>query len=589
MRSTRKLGAEADMLRRMLSRLRLPRRFLPFLDWPAQWPDGGVRADLIAGITVALVMVPQALAYAKLAGLPPQIGLYAALLPALVAALFGSCGQLSTGPVALTSLLVGTSILPLAGNDPARLLDLALLLALLSGLMQLALGALRMGWLLNLLSVPVLMGFVNAAALIICLTQIPPLFGLALTQGGRLLLDFGHMLAADTRLHPPTVAFGLGALGALMMLKSLLPRLPSVPLVVATSTALSAIVGFESGGGAVVGAIPSGLPHLSLPPLSPGTLIALLPAAFVVAMVSFMEAASSAQLISGRTRQPWKRDQELIGQGLAKIVAAFCSAMPVSASFSRSALNFASNARTGLSSVVTTAVVLLVLLYFTPLMWHLPQAVLAAVILQAVAGLIDFKALARAWRASRDDGAAAAVTFSATLFFAPSIQNGIFTGLILSLALMVYRGMRPRVALLGLHADGTYRDLQRFQLEHPDPELVILRFDSALTFVTAAPFEEAMLDAARAQPQVRTVLVSAAGINDIDATGLHTLADLNERFHSQGQAIAFCGLKKQIIDALQRDGLWARIAEHAEFRTEHQALKALLPETSEAPPRLDPG
>ena len=564
------------MLQAMPARPFLSRRLLPFLDWPARWADGGLRADIIAGITVALVMVPQALAYAKLAGLPPQIGLYAAIVPAVVAALFGSCAQLSTGPVALTSLLVGTSILPIAGADPARMAELALLLALLSGLIQLALGTLRLGWLLNLLSVPVLMGFVNAAALIICLTQIPPLFGLTLEQGGRLLVDFGHMLAADTRLHPASVAFGLGALAALMVCKHFLPRLPAVPLVVAASTALSAMVGFAAGGGEVVGDIPAGLPAFNLPPLTLGWITALLPAAFVVALVSFMEAASSARLISGRTRQPWSQDQELIGQGLGKVAAAFCSAMPVSASFSRSALNFASSARTGLSSLVTAAIVLLVLLYFTPLMWHLPKPVLAAIILQAVAGLIDVNVLARAWRASRDDGAGAAVTFLATLFFAPNIQNGILTGLMLSLALMVYRGMRPRAALLGLHADGTYRDLQRFHLEHPHPALVILRFDSALSFVTAAPFEEAMLRAARAQDGVRIVLVSAAGINGIDATGLHTLADLIERFRSQGQSIAFCGLKKQVIDALQRDGLWERLAEHAEYRTEHQALKALI-------------
>jgi SulP family sulfate permease len=290
-----------------------------------------------------------------------------------------------------------------------------------------------------------------------------------------------------------------------------------------------------------------------------------------------MEAASSAKLISGRTRAAWRQDQELIGQGLGKIAAAFTSGMPVSASFSRSARNYASDARTGLSSIVTAAFVLLALLYLTPLLWHLPKPVLAAIILQAVAGLIDIKVLVRAWRASRDDGAGAAVTFLATLGFAPNIQNGIFTGLILSLALMVYRGMRPRAALLGLHEDGTYRDRERFGLPHPHPELVILRFDSPLSFVTAATFEDAMLGAARAQDGVKVVLVSGAGINEIDATGLHTLAGLIERFNVQGQTIAFCGLKKQVIDAMERDGVWARVKAQASYRTEHQALDALLP------------
>ncbi len=553
------------------------RRLLPFLSWPAQWREAGVRGDLTAGITVALVMIPQALAYAKLAGLPPHVGLYAALVPTVVAALFGSCGQLSTGPVALTGLLVGASILPLAGAAGSDVVGLALLLALLSGLIQLALGLLRLGWLLNLLSVPVLMGFVNAAGLIICLTQIPPLLGLAMPHSQRLVLDFARALGGASEFHLASVGFGLGSLGALVALKRLWPRLPGVPLVVALATALAAWSGFAASGGAVVGDVPSGLPALGLPPLRLELIAALLPAAFVVAMVSFMEAASSAKLICGRTRQAWRQDQELVGQGLGKIAAAFTGGMPVSASFSRSALNYASEARTGLSSLVTAGFVLLALLYLTPLLWHLPKPVLAAIILQAVAGLIDLKVLVRAWRASRDDGASAAVTFLATLAFAPNIQNGIFTGLMLSLALLVYRGMRPRVALLGLHEDGTYRDRARFSLPHPHPELVILRFDSPLSFVTAATFEDAMLGAARAQHGVKIVLVSAAGINEIDATGLHTLAGLIERFAAQGQTIAFCGLKKQVIDAMERDGLWARVKAQASYRTEHQALDDLLP------------
>ena len=561
-----------------------PHPHLPFLAWPAQWREHGLRGDLVAGITVALVLIPQALAYAKLAGLPPHIGLYAALLPAVVAALFGSCGQLSTGPVALTSLLVGASILPLGATAGGDLVGLALLLALLSGLIQLALGVLRLGWLLNLLSVPVLMGFVNAAALIICLTQIPPLLGLAMPHSDHLLVDFVRALGGLDALQPAAAAFGVGSLAVLVGLKRLWPRLPGVPLVVAATIALSAWTGFAAQGGAVVGAVPAGLPGFSLPPLRPELIAALLPAAFVVAMVSFMEAASSAKLICGRTRQPWNQDQELVGQGLGKLAAAFTGGLPVSASFSRSALNYANEARTGLSSLVTAAFVLAALLWFTPLLWHLPKPVLAAIILQAVAGLIDTGVMRRAWRASRDDGAAAAITFLATLAFAPNIQNGVFTGLILSLALLVYRGMRPRVALLGLHEDGTYRDRERFGLPHPHPRLVILRFDGPLSFVTAATFEDAMLGAARAQESVRVVLVSAAGINAIDATGLHTLASLVERFHGQGQTIAFCGLKKQVIDAMERDGVWARIGTHSNYRTEHQALDALQPALAAAGP-----
>lgn len=552
-------------------------RLLPFLAWPREWAKHGIRGDLIAGITVALVLIPQSLAYAQLGSLPPYIGLYAALLPALVGAMFGSCGQLSTGPVALTALLTGASLLPLAQPATPEFLALAILLALLSGLIQLALGVLRLGWLLNLLSHPVLMGFINAAALVICLSQLPPLLGVVLPHGGQLVTDLLRAFGGADGVHVQSALFGIGALAALILLRRTLPRLPGVLIVVGAATVLSAMLGFEQDGGAVVGAIPAGLPQLALPALQADAIAALLPTAFVIALVSFMEAASSAKLISGRTRQPWDQNQELIGQGLAKLASSLTGSMPVSGSFSRSALNHVNGARTGLSALVTTAVVLLTVLYFTPLLWHLPKPTLAAVILLAVVNLLDFGALARAWRANRDDGLAATLTFVATLAFAPNIQNGILTGLLLSLALMLYRGMSPRAAMLGLHPDGTYRDLERFGLPHPDPHLVILRFDSPLSFVTAATFEDAMLRAARAQPTVRTVLISGAGINDIDATGLHVLAGLIDRFATQGQSIAFCGLKKQVIDAMERDGLWPRIAARSAYRTEQQAIDDLLP------------
>jgi SulP family sulfate permease len=504
------------------------------------------------------------------------------MLPALVAALFGSCGQLSTGPVALTALLSGASVMPFARPDSPEFLSLTILLALLSGLIQLALGGLRAGWLLNLLSRPVMTGFINAAALIICMSQVPALLGLQIPPSPNFLAGVWLMLGSAGDIHALSALFGGTALIALIILRRFAPHLPGVLLVVACATAISSATGFAEQGGAVIGAIPAGLPTFTAPLSDWSVAIALIPAAFVIALVSFMEATSSAKLISGRTNQIWNQNQELIGQGLAKLAAAFSGSMPVSASFSRSALNYGAGARTGFSSIVTAAFVLLTLLYFTPLLWHLPKPVLAAVILLVVTGLLDFRALGRAWQASRDDGLASAVTFASTLAFAPRIQNGILTGLLLSLTLMLYRDMKPRTALLGLHADGTYRDLGRFGLKHPHPNLVILRFDSPLTFVTSAAFEGAVLRAARAQRDVRTVLISAAGINAIDATGLHTISSLLTRLEATGKSLAFCGLKKQVIDAMNRTELWGRISEHSKFRTEQHALNHLLPEPAPA-------
>lgn len=565
----------------------LAERLLPFLTWRRTWREHGLRGDLIAGVTVALVMIPQALAYAQLASLPPYIGLYACVLPALIAALFGSCAQLSTGPVALTALLTGASLMPFARPDSPEFLTLAILLALMSGIVQLSLGALRLGWLLNLVSRSVMTGFINAAALLICLSQVPALLGLTMNRSDHLLVDFWRLIFEFGAADLMSLLFGAGSFLCLIGLRRVAPRLPGVLLVVAVATAISALTGYAERGGAVIGEIPAGLPLPSVPAIDWSMALALLPAAFVIGLVSFMEATSSATLITSRTGEKWQQNQELIGQGLAKIASAFSGSMPVSASFSRSALNFATGARTGLASIVSVAVVILTLLYLTPLLWHLPNAVLAAVILLVVSGLIDFNALRRAWQASRDDGIASAMTFGMTLAFAPNIQIGIMTGLLLSLSLMLYRDMQPRTVLLGLHPDGTYRDLERFGLEHPHPRLVILRFDSPLTFVTSESFEKAALNAVKAQPNVSTLLISGTGLNAIDATGLHAISSLQERLRAEGRTLAFCGLKKQIIDPMERTGLWERLKPHAHYRTVGHALDALLPTLGPAPEPVD--
>lgn len=553
-------------------------RYFPFLAWPDQWRALGVRGDIIAGITVGLVLVPQALAYAQLAQLPPYIGLYAALLPAIIGAMFGSCGAIATGPVALTSLLTGASVIAVARPGTEAFIEAAIVLALLSGLIQLLLGGLRLGWLLKLLSRPVMVGFINASALLIALSQVPALLGLRMPRSEHFLIDFFGMLGNLGNLHVPALLFGLGTLAVLIVLRRFAPRVPGVLLVSVVATVLAAVSGYEDGGGRVVGHIPQGLPAFVLPAFDWNLIITLFPAAFVIALVSFMEVTASASVISARTGERWRQNCELIGQGLAKIASALQGGMPVSGSFSRSALNFASGARTGLSSVVAAAFVVVTLLYLTPLLWHLPIAVLAAVIVLVVFNLFDPAAFRRTWQAGRDDGIAATATFLSTLAFAPNIQNGILVGLLISLSLMLYRDMQPRVALLGLHDDGTYRDRERFGLPHPHPNLVIMRFDSALTFVTSELFEDAAGDALKAQPDVKVLLVSAAGVNGIDSTGLDAIATVHGRMVAAGRTLAFCGLKKQVIDAMERTGLWERLQPHAHYRTEQHALEALLTE-----------
>jgi len=534
-----------------------------------------IKQDIIAGITVSLVAIPQALAYAQLAGVPAYYGLYAALIPTIVGALFGSSRQLSTGPVAMTSLLTAASVAPFAMHGSEMFYSYVILLALLSGLFQVLFGALRMGVLLNFLSHPVLMGFINAAALIIGLSQLPTLLGISAKQSEHFLIDIWHVISHIDTMHELSVAFGLTAILMLLSLKKLAPKFPGVLITVVLLTFVSYMIGYSEMGGKVVGLVPQGLPSISMPLLDWQATRMLLPAAFIIALISFMEAMSSAKVIAIKTRQPWDENKELIGQGLAKIAAAFSHSMPVSGSFSRSALNLATNAQTGFSSVVSAIFVLLTLLFFTSLLFHLPKPVLAAVIIMAVIGLINFRAIINAWRASRDDGISAIVTFLTTLAFAPNIQNGIITGIILSLALLLYRMMQPRVASLGIHSDGTLRDAQRHNLPPLSPKLGAIRFDGALRFVNVSYFEDALLTLERKNPTVRYILVKCDGINYLDASGVEMLSSLITRFKNNDITIGFSGLKKQVQEVMDKTNLSQSIGQDNIFATDQEAFDKL--------------
>lgn len=556
---------------------------------------GTLKADLVAGITVSLVAIPQSLAYAQLAGVPAYYGLYAALIPTVIGAVFGSSNQLSTGPVAMTSLLTAASIAPLAAHGSDLFYSYAILLALVSGLFQIAFGVLRVGILLNFLSNPVLMGFINAAAIIIGLSQLPTLLGIPAAQSQHFLLDISRMIMHIDTAHEISLGFGLSAIFMLVCFKKYAPKLPGVLMTVACLTWVSYGIDYANLGGRVVGTVPQGLPTLSIPPLDWHATVALLPASFVIALISFMEAMSSCKVIAIKTRQPWDENKELIGQGLAKVAAAFSQSMPVSGSFSRSALNIASDARTPLSSIVSAIFVLLTLLFFTSLLYHLPKPVLAAIIMMAVMNLINFQSIRNAWRANRDDGIAAIVTFLATLAFAPNIQNGILTGILLSLSMLLYRMMRPRVAVLGLHSDTTLRDAVRHNLPPLHSRLGAIRFDGALRFVNVSYFEDALLKLERENPEIACILIQSSGINEIDASGIEMLRNLLDRFKNSGIELTFSAVKKQVSDVMDRTGLTEMIGAQNIFPTDMEAVDELrrrlerrqLPrETPEQPPSI---
>ena len=549
-------------------------RLFPFLQW--RFSAETVRADVIAGITVSLVAIPQALAYAQLAGVPPYYGLYAAFIPTIIGVLFGSSAILSTGPVAMTSLLTAASISPLAAMGSDQFYSYVILLALLSGLMQIGFGVMRMGVLLNFLSHPVLMGFINAAALIIAISQIPAFLGISIKQSKHLLLDTWNVLTNFDALHGMSLAFGLVAFAMLYAFKKFLPKLPGVLITTVFLTWVSFLVGFAAHGGRVVGDIPQGLPSVTVPSFDWPIIRDLLPAAFVVALISFVEAMSSCKVIAMKTRTRWDENQELIGQGLAKVAAAFCQSMPVSGSFSRSALNLASHARTGLSSLVSAGFVLLTLMFLTGALYHLPKPVLAALIMMAVFNLLNYESIKHAWQASRDDGIAATVTFFSTLAFAPYIQDGILTGILLALALFFYRRMRPRIIIaLGLHEDGTLREISRHGLPPLPEQIGALRFDSSLLFFNVAYFEDEVLKLMQRKPGAKIILIAGSGINHLDGSGVEIIRSLSRHMRDSGVTLAFSGLKMQVREVMERTGLMEVIGKDNIYSTDRIAVETL--------------
>ena len=679
------------------------RRFFPCIGWFPLTRES-LRADLFAGISVGLILIPQSMAYAQLAGMPAYYGLYAAFLPVLAGALWGSSRQLATGPVAMVSLLTGATLAQFAAPTSEQYIVLAVLLALMVGIFELAMGVFKLGAIVSFLSHPVIVGFTNAAAIIIALSQLSGILGVASSRGDSFIGDIWGVLRQAGDTHLPTLAMALAALAIMLATKKFLPRWPGVLVAVVATTLVSWAIGFErngsaavdaiddveirtlasetvaaaeretaikaqivtksaqlkgvdreqqhrnalalayeidvlrievrdiesenrirnralrkfvferaapadgaprlyragdapaaaagdghrwriqrivagelriTGGGQVVGNIPQGLPSFRLPQISWDMIVTLLSTAFVITLVGFMEAVSMAKAMATQTRQRIDPNQELIGQGLANIAGSFTQSFPVSGSFSRSAVNLAAGATSGMASVFAWLMVMATLLFLTPLLYHLPQAVLAAIILMAVINLINPGAMRHAWQAHRHDGIASVATFVATLGFAPHLDVGILAGAGLAIVLYLYRTMTPRVAILSRHADGTLRDAERHGLPL-STHIIALRFDGQLYFANVPYFEDALLAAVAAQPRARHLLVVGDGINQIDASGEEMLRHLVERLRANGIGVVFSGLKLQALKVLRNTGLYDYIGEDNMFRTEDNAIDALL-------------
>ncbi|PRD70436.1 sodium-independent anion transporter [Malikia spinosa] len=541
-------------------------RWLPFLSWPR--PDAALlRSEAMAGLAVGLMVIPQGVAYAALAGMPLVTGIYASMLPALLAVLFSSSVRLSVGPTALSCLLVSASLTGLAEPGSARWVELAVWLALLSGLLQVALGLMRFGWLLNLVNAPVLMAFTQAAALLIIGSQLRDLLGIQ--------LSWDQWLQAPA-LHWPSLAFGLASLALLQLARRWKPAFPSVLLIVLASAALSWALDFEAGGGQVVGALPQGLPALywpALPELS--TLTQLLLPTLIVTLASFLETASSAKVDNERQGKRWNQNQDLIGQGLGKLASGFSGAFPTSSSFSRSALNLYAGARTGWATLFSVAVVFGALLVFTPVLRHVPQAVLAAIVLVAVLGLIKPREFARLWRISRVEAVIAGVTFAVTLLAAPRLYWGVLAGVLMALSLFVFQRLRPRIIEVGQHPDGSLRDRLLWKLPPLAARTYALRMDAALDFASAADFERAIIEYLARHPETEQVCLFAQPINRIDATGVELFAKLVRQLQTRHIRLHISGIKLPVEQALRRADCLRASPQLALYRTDAEALTAL--------------
>ena len=678
----------------------------PFLRWFPLSRET-LRADLVAGITVALILVPQSMAYAQLAGLPVVYGLYASLLPVIVASMWGSSNQLHTGPVAMLALISAVTVIPFAAPGSEKFIEISIMLALMVGVLRLLLGLLKLGAIINLLSSPVVVGFTNAAALIIGLSLLAEVLRVPFPRSDVFMADLWRVALQIPETHLPTLGFALATAVIMLGLRRCLPRVPGILVVVVVTTLASWAIGFERnqsvplsavaspearaeifiyadtdqqvqtltaellgidqrlrglkqdapdlieveaglhaqaevarrkielfkadnnhrrvtlhelkftrveqpngaaiyqvasrageagwrfgkikgdqitfiGGGRVVGSIPAGLPTFAVPQVHSDLLMALLPGALVMALIGFLEATSISKAISAMTRERINPSRELVGQGLANIVGSFFQSFVVSGSFSRSAVAARMGARTGLFAVVSALAVALVLLFFTPYLYHLPLAVLAVIVILAVFDLIKIRPLVAAWKVDRLGALTGVITFAATLSMAPNIANGVVLGVILTVMLQLVRQMKPRAAILGRMADGTLSDLKSHRLPPASDLFITLRYDGSLDFLNTSHFEDAILLAHAEFPKAKVILVIGNGINSIDASGEEKIREMGLYLRRAGVTLSFSSLKRPVRDSFDRAGLSKLLGEENLFKSRDLAFQALEARLSSA-------
>jgi SulP family sulfate permease len=533
-------------------------RFVPVLAWGRHYPRGKLRGDVTAGLTVAVMLIPQGMAYATLAGMPPVTGLYAAIVGIVAYALLGTSGALAVGPVAITSLLTVEGLSGVTTPTDAAYPATAALLAVLVGGLLVVLGLLRLGVLVNLLSHPVISGFTSAAAIVIALSQVKDLLGLDIGRPDGVIETLRELGAHLGDTSVVTLALGAAAVAVLVVGRRVAPRFPTALLVVVLGSLATWGLSLHDSGVAILRDVPSGLPTPAMPEMSGRLLGELAPVALTIAVVAFAEGISVAKAIGRKTREDVDANQELIATGAANVASGAFSGFPIAGGFSRTAVNFQAGARTPLASLITAAVLAVAVLWLTPAFYYLPKVVLAAVVVVAVLGLVDVRDAVETTRLRRSDGASLAVTFLATLLI--GVEPGLAIGVVFSLAVFVWRSSNPHATELG-RVEGTheYRNVDRWSTRRAD-DVAILRVDGPLFFANAKRLEDRVQALVVGRPALRAVVLDASATTDIDATGAHALHDLAGDLDAAGIALHLAVVRGPVRDVLARGGYWDELA-----------------------------
>lgn len=568
-------------------------RYLPILEWGRGYNGSTLTNDLVAAAIVTIMLIPQSLAYAMLAGLPPEIGLYASTLPIVAYAIFGTSRALAVGPVAVISLMTLTAASAVAPPGSAQFIAAALVLAFLSGAILIVMGVLRLGFLANLLSHPVVSGFITASGLIIATSQLKSILGIS--ASGEAMPELVRTLLgniADTNL--PTLIVGVTATAFLFWvrkgLKPLLIRLGMKPrtadltaktgpiAAVAASTFAVALFDLEAAGVRVVGTIPQSLPPFTVPLFDLGLWQQLAVPALLLSVIGFVESVSVAQTLAAKKRQRINPDQELIGLGAANVAASFTGGYPVTGGFARSVVNFDAGADTPAAGAFTAVGIAIAALFLTPLLASLPIATLAATIIVAVLSLVDFKTPRAIWTYSKPDFAAMAATVLVTLF--AGVEPGVIAGVGLSLALFVWRSSRPHAAIVGRVPETEhFRNVKRHKVQ-TDPRILTIRIDESLTYLNARWLEEFVLEQVAEHPDLRHLILMCSAVNAIDASALESVEAINHRLADSGVSLHLSEVKGPVMDALKRSHLLHDLTGRV-WMSQHEAFSTLIAQASD--------